>query len=249
MELFRGFSRRSLMYIMIVLGILSLLTDVAFYAAADLADGWLSAAAEAGSPRIRIFVTEAQDALIAVRAWFAPICAGAFALLGLFLWLSIRAAAQPMARAAVKEQKPASKPKQSEQEKKEQALKERRLFLHLIGVLQREGRLLDFLAEDLDEYADEDIGAAVRDIHENCKKSLDKYIQAQPVVDEAEEQDITVPAGFDPNAIKLTGNVTGKPPFHGVVRHPGWQVAKLEMPTLSGKRNPDILAPAEVEIP
>ncbi len=249
MELFLGFSRRSLMYIMIVLGILSLLTDVAFYAAADLADAWLSAAAKAGSPDIRIFATKGQAALMAVRVWFVPVCAGVFALLGLFLWLSIRAAARPLARAAVQEKKPVPRPGQSEQEKKEQALKERRLFLHLIGVLQREGRLLDFLAEDLDAYEDEDIGAAVRDIHENCKKSLDKYMRAQPVVSEAEEESITVPAGFDPNAIKLTGNVTGKPPFSGVVRHPGWQVAKLEMPTLSGRRNPDILAPAEVEIP
>src|SRR5207253_6846543 len=35
--------------------------------------------------------------------------------------------------------------------------------VQLLAILQREGRLLDFLQEDVDGYADAQIGAAVRD--------------------------------------------------------------------------------------
>src|SRR5262249_49424094 len=41
--------------------------------------------------------------------------------------------------------------------------------LGLLGVLQQEGRLLDFLEEDLGGYSDEQIGAAARGIHEGCR--------------------------------------------------------------------------------
>src|SRR5947209_3736853 len=37
--------------------------------------------------------------------------------------------------------------------------------LRLLALLQREGRLLDFLLEDIQSYPDAHIGAAVRDIH------------------------------------------------------------------------------------
>ena len=68
------------------------------------------------------------------------------------------------------------------------------------------------------------------------------------MIDQNEGDSITVPADFDPNAIKLTGNVTGEPPFHGLLRHKGWRASRLELPTLSTVNDPSILAPAEVEI-
>ena len=37
--------------------------------------------------------------------------------------------------------------------------------LRLLAILQREGRLLDFLLEDISSYQDAQIGVAVRDIH------------------------------------------------------------------------------------
>ena len=62
-------------------------------------------------------------------------------------------------------------PKPDEQQQARQQNHEKRLFIHLFAVLQREGRLLDFLQEDLSLYEDGQIGAAVRSIHENCKKN------------------------------------------------------------------------------
>src|SRR5262245_56934973 len=45
----------------------------------------------------------------------------------------------------------------------------------VLALLQREGRLVDFLMEDVQAYANEQIGAAVRDIHRNCQKALTEH--------------------------------------------------------------------------
>ncbi len=126
--------------------------------------------------------------------------------------------------------------------------REQRLFLHLISVLQREGRLIDFFAEDLDGYEDSQIGAAVREIHATCRRVVEKNLSLKPVIHHMEGETVTVSSGFDPGTIKLVGNVVGEPPFSGVLRHRGWQAGKLEMPTFSGNQEPGIIAPAEVEL-
>lgn len=125
---------------------------------------------------------------------------------------------------------------------------EQRMRLHLLTVLQREGRLMDFLGEDLSAYDDAQIGMAVRSIQENCKSAIQKQIRPKAVMDAQEESEVTVEAGFDPNAIKLVGKVTGEPPFSGILRHKGWRAASMELPTLSDKDDPLVIAPAEVEI-
>jgi hypothetical protein len=138
--------------------------------------------------------------------------------------------------------------KPSANEKKEDMELNQKFYLHMISVLQREGRLLDFFFEDLTQYGDSQIGAAVRNIHENCKKALNKYLKPIAIIDKNEGDSFTVPKDFDVNTIKLTGNVINEPPFQGVLRHKGWQVSKLELPTLTSGQNPRIIAPAEVEI-
>jgi hypothetical protein len=125
---------------------------------------------------------------------------------------------------------------------------ERRLFLHLFSMMQREGRLMDFLAEDLDQYEDSQIGSAVRAIHANCVQIVREYLDPRPIMAQAEGERVTVDVDFDPGAIKLTGKVVGEPPFSGIIRHKGWQVGKLKLPKLSGRQNAEIIAPAEVEL-
>src|SRR5581483_11898321 len=44
--------------------------------------------------------------------------------------------------------------------------------LRLLTLLQREGRLVDFLLEDIQAYDDAQVGAAVRDIHQKCQAAL-----------------------------------------------------------------------------
>jgi hypothetical protein len=121
--------------------------------------------------------------------------------------------------------------------------------LQLLALFQREGRLVDFLNEGIDGYDDASIGAAVRDIHRGCRKVLDEHLGVRPVVDGAEDESITVDAGFDPGRIRLVGNVAGTPPFKGVLRHHGWMVVDLRMPALSSGVDPKVVAPAEVELP
>lgn len=121
--------------------------------------------------------------------------------------------------------------------------------LRVLAVLQRDGRLIDFLEENLDGYTDAQIGAAVRDIHRGCRKCLHDYLTIEPIIDAPEEQRVTVPGDFDPAAIRLVGNVNGKPPFQGVLKHHGWRVRSVQLPTLPATRDDtSVLSPAEVEI-
>lgn len=120
--------------------------------------------------------------------------------------------------------------------------------LVFLSLLQKEGRFVDFLGEDLDRYADEQIGAAVRSVHQGCKKVVAGHLKLAPVLNAEEGSRVNVPEGFDPASIKLTGNVSGDPPFTGVLRHPGWQADKVSWPELSAGYDVNIIAPAEVEV-
>src|ERR1700724_4737502 len=91
----------------------------------------------------------------------------------------------------------------------------------MLSLLQRDGRLVDFLAEDISVYPDVQLGAAVRTIHETCRQVLDHYVKLEPILDSEEDQPVTVQAGFDPAAIKLIGNVAGERPVRGLLRHKG----------------------------
>jgi len=120
--------------------------------------------------------------------------------------------------------------------------------IQLLGLLQKEGRLIDFLMEDVGGFSDAEIGAAVRDIHAGCRRALLEHATLKPVLAESEDSPVTVAEGFDASAILLTGEVSGRPPYKGFVRHRGWRVADLRLPTVPQKADASIAAPAEVEV-
>lgn len=120
--------------------------------------------------------------------------------------------------------------------------------VQLLAILQREGRLLDFLQEEVDDYSDAQIGAAVRDIHRGCKKALAEHMPVEPVLRERENAQVRVDPGFDPSRIRLVGNVVGEPPFTGALRHHGWRIAKVSLPSPPRGTDPTVVAPAEVEL-
>ncbi|SPD74077.1 conserved hypothetical protein [uncultured Desulfobacterium sp.] len=175
------------------------------------------------------------------------------AVIGLLQFLTMaRTLKRTIAEAAVKarpgkKQRPAAV-QPTGQDKMISAMEEQARSLHLLSLLQREGRLVDFLQEDLRPYDDSQIGAAVRSIQESCQKALNEFITLNAVMEQEEGEEVTIPPGFDVNAVRLTGNVTGSPPFKGILQHRGWRVSKFSMPSLSAKQDPNIIAPAEVEI-
>ena len=121
--------------------------------------------------------------------------------------------------------------------------------VQMLALLQRDGRLIDFLSENISAYPDAQLGAAVRTIHETCRQALSQYVELEPVLNSEEDQPVTVEAGFDPAAVKLVGNVAGEAPFRGVLRHKGWRVRELKMPPLPQGAGRLVIAPAEVELP
>lgn len=121
--------------------------------------------------------------------------------------------------------------------------------LRLLAVLQRDGRLVDFLMEDIQAYPDQQIGEAVREIHRDCQAVLKKHLTLGPVLPQSEGGDAEVPAGFDPSAVRLTGNVTGQPPFRGTLKHAGWRVREIRLNPPPEGQDEFVLMPAEIELP
>jgi len=120
--------------------------------------------------------------------------------------------------------------------------------LQILGILQRDARLIDFLMEDLSAYPDDQVGSAVRSLHEQCRDSLNRYLRLAPVIDGVEGSFTKIDSN-DPATVKLLGNVpvNGKAPG-GVLRHKGWKAEKIELPPIALGANATVIAPAEIEI-
>ncbi len=205
-----------------------------------------------------------MEKLLQQTGYLMPIVTlGSGALFTTVLWLFLLLQGRGLARRAAMQASPILEKKESTASKSDRPLdiKQKKespvsvepptpqAAIQMLAILQREGRLIDFLQEDLSAYEDAQIGAAVRSIHQNCKKNLEAHMELKPIIDEEEGSRVTVPQNFDPNAIRLTGNVTGAPPFNGALRHRGWRAEKVSLP-ITPKKDKDhwIIAPAEVEI-
>ena len=247
----KSFSLRSAIAIATAMVILLLLLGAAHYFMLETLSAKVELVAQSGEllPEQLAMVDQFDRIRQIAGVYFVPATGLLLILIGLVLWRFVCRLFQTFSKenrpapAASAEGPPASGALQPKG-----AATDERLFLHLLSVLQREGRLVDFLSEDLTPYEDSQIGAAIRAIHESCKKTVEKYIGLEPVVQQAEGASYQVAPGFDPATIKLTGNVAGTPPLEGVVRHKGWRADRLELPTLSGRRDDRIIAPAEIEI-
>ena len=119
----------------------------------------------------------------------------------------------------------------------------------LLAALQREGRFVDFLKEQLTEYSDAQIGAVARDLHRDCGKVVERMFAIQPLMGEVEGARVEIPTGFDAAQYRLVGNVSGSPPFRGSLVHPGWQATSCDLPEwVGGAASARVIAPAEVEV-
>jgi hypothetical protein len=119
--------------------------------------------------------------------------------------------------------------------------------LQMLSILQRDSRLVDFLQEDIASYSDDQIGAAVRELHDQCRDSIARYVTLAPVIDGVEGTYAKSP-GSDASLVKFVGNVPAQPPAGGTLRHKGWRAVKVELPALPAKQDATVIAPAEIEI-
>ena len=120
--------------------------------------------------------------------------------------------------------------------------------MQILALLQRDGRLIDFVMEDLATYGDAQIGAAVRDVHAGCRRVLERYVTLESILAGREGESITVGSAIDPAAIHLVGNVTARSPISGTLLHRGWRVSRIALPPLGEPDARTVVAPAEIEV-
>jgi hypothetical protein len=120
--------------------------------------------------------------------------------------------------------------------------------LQMLSMLQREGRFIDFLQQEVAAFSEEDVGAAARVVHEGCRKVLKQTLTITPVLNDAEGASVTIPKHFDAQRIRLTGNVTGEAPYKGSLKHHGWYAQEVRLPIVQETLDPRVVAPAEVEL-
>jgi hypothetical protein len=102
--------------------------------------------------------------------------------------------------------------------------------------------------EDISAYGDEQVGAAVRNLHAECQQTLKRYVKLKPVIDGVEGTYTKLDAAAAAQ-VKLLGNVpAGGAPKGGTLRHKGWKAEGVELPPLTGKADVTLVAPAEIEI-
>ena len=243
------------------------LVGIFYYMAAQILSGlhlwvdpFLGAGAENLSQDLQTAFANMNEFLTQMQTYLAPVVFGIGGLATLVLWLFVLFQGRGLANRFHREVSAAAPAKPLKEEKPKKAQPEvppepkyvqtsPQAAVQMLAVLQREGRLIDFLEEDLSQYEDAQIGAAVRNIHQGCKQALNEYVELDPIFKEEEGSQVSVPEGFDSKAIRLTGNVIGDPPFSGTLRHRGWRVAKVELPQPTTEQTKDwVLAPAEVEV-
>lgn len=139
-----------------------------------------------------------------------------------------------------------SKPEVKEEKKKEAPVDSS--HLRFLALMQHSGRLLDFLQEDITEYSDAQVGAAVREMHRGCQKTLESSVSVRPVFEENEGTVVQIPRGYDPSQVKIVGAVKGDAPYKGRLVHRGWKACTLTLSKTLGEQSSDVLCPAEVEV-
>src|SRR5512147_1648356 len=123
-------------------------------------------------------------------------------------------------------------------------------IVSFLATLQEEGRLVDFLMDDITAYSDAQVGAAARVVHEGCRAALREHFAIRPIRDEVEGTRVSVPAGYPADEYRLVGKISGEAPFSGTLVHRGWKTEWVKLPRVmrTGSDRLPTVAPAEVEL-
>ena len=120
-----------------------------------------------------------------------------------------------------------------------------------LALLQEQGRLVDFVKEDVAAASDQQLGAAARVVHAGCRKVLEEYFDITALHTGNEGDKVVLASGYDAAAHRLLGTVPENPPYTGKLLHPGWLARSVKLPRVTGitdERPWPVLAPAEVEL-
>jgi hypothetical protein len=121
--------------------------------------------------------------------------------------------------------------------------------------------LLDLVHESLDDYSDEQIGGAARNVLRDTRKAMDRVFGLKRLVDDAEGARIEIPGQASPirwRVLSSGANSTGanssganssggSSGSRGTLVHAGWIASKTDLPTWTGKKE-DVLVVAPVEV-
>lgn len=85
-------------------------------------------------------------------------------------------------------------------------------------------------------------------VHTQCRAALREHIPMDPIRAEEEGAKITLQKGFDAQKVRLSGNVSGEPPYTGTLGHRGWKAREVKLPKMAEGHDASIVAPAEIEL-
>lgn len=123
-------------------------------------------------------------------------------------------------------------------------------IVELLGLLQKKGRFIDFLKDDITQYPDPQVGAAARIVHQGCASVLDEYFDIKPIMDKSEGSHISLGEEYDSKSFRIIGKIKEQAPYEGTLMHHGWLTSRVELPELteSNANTKGVIAPAEVEL-
>jgi hypothetical protein len=131
------------------------------------------------------------------------------------------------------------KPPEKQQETKDSSLL-------LLSLMQREARLIDFLMEDITEYSNEQVGAAIRDVHKKASGILKRCYD--PIALVAQEGEVDLEVAYNAEVWDVSGKIPQAGSFKAEVIHSGWMAQKLELPVWKGSlANRMLISPAQAE--
>ncbi|WP_236695925.1 DUF2760 domain-containing protein [Rhodopirellula islandica] len=118
----------------------------------------------------------------------------------------------------------------------------------LLAALQRDARLVDLIHENLDQYADDQVGAAARPCLKQCRQTLDRLLGIVPLVEVGDGQVLPVDASTSSARLRWVGESSGA--SQGKVVHHGWVATQVQLPAWSGSADDAlVIAPAQVQAP
>lgn len=118
-------------------------------------------------------------------------------------------------------------------------------LLVFLRLLQEEGRLIDFLKQDITTYDDSQVASASRVVHRGCSSIINKYLSIATVIDSEENSTIDFPKDLLDGSIKVQGKNGEKIR----VIHQGWKLISANIPEIVRDLDAEelLIVPAEGE--